>query len=150
MICDYYVGIFRDFTTTNGDYFPNDYNLINSDYYYIKDDKIGGTPDSNGVPLVSSDELKLKGWNMEEWEAVSLQYWFKGTIGNDKFVYLEPEKDSPIYLERSGNNIIVKSEEASESVNIGDAFSGASSTEWMLIGASIGWLGDDDEDEYVM
>lgn len=158
MQCDYYVAMFRDLTTLDGQYYKNDYDPVDSSFE-IKNDTITVPPSSEGMVVTNTDRIKVKEWDLEKWNSVSFQYMFKGTIStysssNGAFLLIDSgggQTDQALFLKRYGNHIVVGTTFTSSSTNatLSEVFLNAN-TNWMYIGASVGWLGDENEDKFML
>ena len=148
--------MFRDLTFLDGQYYRNDYDPVDSSFE-IKNDTIASPPNSEGMVVTNTDRVRVRTWELEKWNSVSFQYRFKGTIStpsvsNNAFLLIDSgsgQSDQAIFLKRSGNNIVVGTTFTSTNAVLSNVFLNAN-TDWMYIGASVGWLGDDDEDNFVL
>jgi hypothetical protein len=114
---------------------------------------INKTPTSDGIAIPAGDKIEVKGYDLEGYQAVTFQFLFKGSIGNNGERFFEidggGDKDA-IYLQRATNDLYVGSDKTSSFFYLSNVFNGYDSNDWMTFAASIGWLGDDGNDDYVL
>ena len=135
----------------------NAINLIQNDNTYIefKDKDISLTSDG---AYLSSGKIELKKWYYGSWPAVTYHVWFKGNIDSQSststdeyFMYIHAGGgEDPAYLARVGNDIIFNSQENSNShATLSGVFTN-DNNDWMLLGLSMGWLGDSNKEDHAI
>ena len=157
---DYYVGMYKDLTAYNSsNVFLNSINLISSESSISITFKHNGcTLESDGLYIPSDKKIELKDRNYDSWPAVTYHLWFKGTIDSQSsastseyFMYLHAGGgERPAYLARVGNDIIFNSKETSDSHSTLSGVFTNDNNDWMLLGISMGWLGDNSKDDHVI
>ena len=114
--------------------------------------------ESDGLYIPSSKKIELKDRDYGSWPAVTYHVWFKGTIDSQSststseyFMYIHAGgSERPAYLARVGNDIIFNSKETSDShATLSGVFTN-DNNDWMLLGISMGWLGDGSKDDHVI
>ena len=138
--------------------FTNAINLIENDNTYIQVKDKDLSFNSDGLYIPSNEKIELKKWYYDSWPAVTYHVWFKGTIDdqsststNEYFMYIHAGGgERPAYLARVGNDIIFNSKDTSDShATLSGVFINYNSN-WILLGISMGWLGDSSMDDHVI
>lgn len=113
--------------------------------------------ESDGYSISSSDSTTLSD-DHDDWVSKTVQVWFKGTIvdgasstATDYFLSFTGQANTvPAFLVRNGNDIMMGSEESSaDRTTLPGVFTGDNG-DWMLVGLSMGWLGDSAFSEHVI
>ena len=155
--------MYKDLTTYNSsNRFLNSMNLIESEsslnfinITFKHDDCI---LESDGLYVPSSKKIELKDRDYGSWPAVTYHVWFKGTIDsqsststNEYFMYIHAGSgERPAYLARVGDDIIFNSKETTDSHSTLSGVFTNDNSNWMLLGISMGWLGDSSKDDHVI
>ena len=106
---------------------------------------------TEGVKVASlGQSLKVEGtFEMGEDRAFSIEFWFKGSIGNyNDIFYLTRDGEKRLEANSGAGQVRVKTNTGGYTSLNSNLFNPYTSTSaWKLFGASIGFLGDEDNED---
>jgi len=126
-------------------YFTNSLAGYNGHNQKFKNILVSVLDATNGLTVHSGETVSITSVKVTEQRALSAQFWFKGTV-SDGLKIASVHKDlstQSVYLERSGNTMVLKStyDAAKEEIIYGVGSALDDSTGWKLFGLSVGWMG---------
>lgn len=142
-MCDYFISMFDDLGVQDASSkFKNLMLGYNSQSQEFTNSLASTVDATNGLSFSSGQTQTITGVSVTSQRAIGVQFWFKGTFTNSAQLAAIAKSASvkSAYIDRTSNDINVKSTHSGLSVTLSNAVTSMDSTGWIFIGFSVGWM----------